>query len=114
MSAGYQELLMEQGATFNASITVDMVNGLPYNFIGYTIKSQMRKSYYSSNTTAIFTISTDSSYLANGVVKMVLSSANTANIRPGRYVYDILATDSIGQSTRILEGIVVVTPQVTK
>jgi hypothetical protein len=114
MSAGYQELLMEQGATFNASITVDAVNGLPYNFTGHTLQSQMRKSYYSANSTASFVISSDSTYTSNGIISMTLSASNTANIRAGRYVYDIRAVDGLGVSTRVLEGIIVVTPQVTK
>jgi hypothetical protein len=44
---------------------------------------------------------------------MSLNSANTANIYPGRYVYDVYITSNVGR-IRVLEGIVNVSPQVTK
>ena len=38
----------------------------------------------------------------------------TANVVAGRYVYDVELVDGGGVVTRLLEGIVTVTPQVTK
>ena len=52
MPAGYQELFMEQGATFSIKITLDAVNALPYDLTGYSANSQMKTSYYSSNSIA--------------------------------------------------------------
>ena len=44
-----------------------------------------------------------------------LDRANTANIMPGRYVFDtIISDESQNTTTRILEGIVEVTPRVTR
>jgi hypothetical protein len=46
---------------------------------------------------------------------MNMTSANTANIYPGRYVYDVYITSTGGSNrVRVLEGIVNVLPQVTK
>lgn len=107
------ELYVDQGATYTNTIdlTDDSTNA-PMNLQGYTVSSQMRRSYYSANATAnIVCTITDS---ANGKVSMVLSSANTANINPGRYVFDLVTTDSFGVVTRILEGTVTVTPRVTR
>jgi hypothetical protein len=112
MPAGYSELFLEQGATFNTTITLDDVSGEPMNLVGYTAASQMRKSYYSSNASATFSITTGD---ANGTITMNMTSANTANIYPGRYVYDVYLTSVGGSSrVRVLEGIVNVLPQVTK
>ena len=58
MPAGYSELFLEQGATFNTSITLDDVAGEAFNLVSYTATSQMRKSYYSSNAAATFSVST--------------------------------------------------------
>jgi hypothetical protein len=112
MPAGYSELFLEQGATFNTSITLDDVAGEAFNLYTYTATSQMRKSYYSSNAAATFSVSTgiDPSL---GVITMSLSAANTANIYPGRYVYDVYVTNNTSR-VRVLEGIVNVTPQATK
>jgi hypothetical protein len=112
MPAGYSELFLEQGASFNMSVTIDDVSGASFNLINYTASSQMRKSYYSSNATATFTVSTGQSPQL-GVITLSLDSANTANISPGRYVYDVYITSNDSR-VRVLEGIVNVSPQVTK
>ena len=111
MAAGYQELFLEQGTDFSTSITLDDVNGDPYNLTGFTAKSQMRKSYYSTSPTAQFTITINTP--TSGTLNMSLASANTANIAAGRYVYDVAIKDSANTVTRVLEGIVNVLPRVT-
>jgi hypothetical protein len=112
MAAGYTELFLEQGATFNTTITLDDVSGAAMNLVGYTASSQMKKSYYSSNSSATFTTTTGG---INGTVSLNLTSANTANIYPGRYLYDVYVTSADQTTrTRVLEGIVNVSPQITK
>jgi hypothetical protein len=112
MPAGYSELFLEQGASFNTSITLDDVSGVAFNLVNYTATSQMRKSYYSSNAAATFSVSTGTNP-SLGVITMSLTSANTANVYPGRYVYDVYVTSGTTR-VRVLEGIINVTPQVTK
>ena len=111
MPAAYTNLYLEKGATYNTTITLDDVYGDSYNLVGYTANSQFRKSYYSSNATATFETSIDTT---NGAITLSLSAATTANIAPGRYVYDTTITDTQGVVTRILEGIVDVSPSVTR
>ena len=112
MPAGYSELFLEQGANFNTTITLDDVNGAALNLVDYTASSQMRKSYYSSNAAASFVIQTGG---VAGTITLNMSSANTANIYPGRYLYDVYITSNVSSyRARVLEGIVNVLPQVTK
>jgi hypothetical protein len=112
MAAGYTELFLEQGATFNTTITLDDLSGAAMNLVGYTATSQMKKSYYSSNSSATFNASTGG---VNGTVSLNLSAPETANIYPGRYLYDVYVTSEDGSArTRVLEGIVNVSPQITK
>ena len=114
MSAGYQELFLEQGASFSTTITVDDVYGDAYDLNEYSAACQMRKSYYSSNATATFTTEV---YGGTGSIVLILDSTQTSNIAPGRYVYDILIYSNVNTSNntiRILEGIINVTPCVTK
>lgn len=110
MAVGYTELFLEQGATFNTSITIDDISGLPFDLAGFTGSSQMRKSYYSSTAAAEFTVTTGPDA---GVINLALTSAATANIASGRYLYDVYISNG-DIRTRVLEGIVNVTPQVTK
>lgn len=112
MPAGYSELFLEQGASFNTSIALDDIAGEPFDLTIYSASSQMRKSYYSSIAAATFVVSTGNDPTA-GVITISLDSANTANIYPGRYLYDVYVSTA-NSRVRVLEGIVNVTPQVTK
>jgi hypothetical protein len=112
MAAAYQELFLEQGTTFTTNITLDDIDGVPYDLTGTTAKSQIRKSYYSANTTAEFTITINTP--TDGTILLSLGANTTANIAAGRYVYDVAIKDTANTVTRVLEGIVNVIPQVTK
>lgn len=112
MPAAYQELFLEQGTTFTTNITLDDIDGVPYDLTGVTAKSQIRKSYYSANTTAEFTVTINTP--TDGTILLILDSSTTSNIAAGRYVYDVAIKDTANTVTRVLEGIVNVIPQVTK
>ena len=43
-----------------------------------------------------------------------MPAANTANLSPSRYYYDLLITAGDGTKTRVIEGIVNVLPGVTQ
>jgi len=108
----YAELTVDQGSTFDTSIDLVADDGTPINIAGYTFLGQIRKSYYSSNPTANLTITISDS--ANGNIAVTLNAATTSNINAGRYLYDIKMTDTSNTVTRIVEGIITITPQVTK
>jgi hypothetical protein len=107
MPALYNNLYIEQGSTYNNTIIIDGIGDLPGNS-----SSQIRKTYYSSNTTASFETDVDT---LNNTITLYLSSDVTSNITPGRYVYDAIVNDSANNTiTRVLEGIVDVSPSVTR
>lgn len=111
--AAYVELYVDQGATFNNIINItDDTTNTPVNIAGYTVTSQMRRSYYSTNPSAniICTITN----AATGEITMSMTAANTANIKAGRYLFDVETVDTLNFVSRILEGIITVTPQITR
>jgi hypothetical protein len=108
----YTDLTIDQGTDYETTLDLIGDDGSPINVAGYTFKSQIRKSYYSSNATANLVISITNA--ANGNTKITLSAANSANIPAGRYVYDVRMKDAANSTTRVVEGILTVTPQVTK
>ena len=109
----YVELYMDQGATFENTLTItDDITNVAANIYGYTITSQMRRSYYSANASANITCTIVDANTGN--VLMSMTAANTSNLRPGRYLFDVETTDGIGKVNRILEGIINVTPGVTR
>ena len=85
--------------------------GQPLDLTNYTVKSQMRKSY-SSSTAYNFTASIYNA--TNGKVKLELTAAQSEAIPPGRWLYDVEITSPSGTKTRVVEGIVTVTPQITQ
>lgn len=110
--ASYAELIVDQGSTFNTILTLtDDTTNLPINVSGYIINSNIKKSYYSTNNTAVFTATINDA--ANGNVTISLSSNVSTNIKAGRYVYDVKATSPANVVTRIVEGILTVTPRVS-
>ncbi len=108
----YAELILDQGATFESTLDLVADDGSAVNVAGYLFSGQIRKSYYSSNATANLTITVSDA--ANGNLTISLNSATTANIAAGRYLYDVKMTDTANTVTRIVEGIITVTPQITK
>lgn len=113
MAATYIELSMDQGATFSTTITLtnDTTNEA-LNLSGYLIQSQMRYSYYAANASA--TLNCTIANASTGLVSIGLDAANTANIKPSRYVFDVKTTSPANVVNRVLEGIITVYPQVTK
>lgn len=108
----YTDLTLDAGTDFTSNLDLLADDGTPINLTNYVFESQVRKSYYSINATANIIMTVVDA--ANGNVSMSLDAANTANIAPGRYVYDILVTDSSNNKSRLAEGILTVTPRVSK
>jgi hypothetical protein len=102
-------LIIDQGSSFSTSIALTDNDGVALNLTGYTGAAQIRK-HYTSSTAVTFTVTID---VPNGEVLLSLTSTQTAAIAAGRYVYDVELT--IGSLvSRVIEGIITVTPEVTK
>ena len=109
--AAYSEIYVEQNAEFSTTINLKDSQGDVINLSGYSASSQMRKSYYSTSATS-FNVSVSNT--ATGEITVAMTSANTANLNPGRYMYDVIITSPQSQVTRVVEGIVNVLAGVTK
>jgi hypothetical protein len=108
----YLELTLDQGTTFQTSISLTNDDQTAINITNYGFAAQIRKSYYSTNPVANLTVTIANA--ATGNVTLSMTSANTANVKAGRYLYDLIMTDTGGVKTRVIEGIITVTPQVTR
>lgn len=109
--ASIANLYIDQGSTYSNIITVASSTGSALDLTGYTVASQMRKSY-SSSTSYAFTASVYDA--ANGKVRLQLSAATSSSIPAGRWLYDVEITSTSGSKTRVVEGIVTITPQITQ
>lgn len=107
-----QPILIDQGSTFYTEIQLQDDAGAPIALAGYTCASEIRKHYTSSNSIAFETVLLTNSTFSAIVLKL---DANTTNsIEPGRYLYDVELTDSSNVVSRVVEGIVTVTPNITR
>jgi len=105
-------IIVDQGTDFSTTITVTDDDGNVTDLTGYTAAGQIRKHYESSDSTA-FTVSFGSPR-SDGQVTLSLTRTVTANIEAGRYVYDVELTSAANTRSRLVEGIVTVTPEVTR
>jgi|TARA_R110000868_G_scaffold126884_2_gene334199 hypothetical protein len=109
--AAFTELVIEQGATFSTTVNVEDTAGAAINLSGYSASSQMRKSYYATSNTIITATITGN---ANGEITLSMTSANTSNLTPGRQVFDLLITSPSNVKTRVVEGVIMISPGVTQ
>ena len=109
--ATISNLFVDAGATYSNIITVSASNGQPLDLTGYTVASQMRKSYQSSTA---YNFTTSISNPIQGRVRIELSSEQSRLIPAGKYLYDVEVTAPTGEKTRVVEGMVLVREGVTK
>lgn len=102
-------LIIDQGSSFQVDIDIADEDDNLIDLTGYSGVSQIRK-HYTSSTSVPFAVNVD----IYGGVQLTMTAEQTANLVAGRYVYDVELTSSGGVVTRVVEGIVTVTPQVTK
>lgn len=111
MSVYVNNITINAGETFSQPLTILNSSGSAVNLTGYAASSMMRKHAESTTKTADFTVGITSA--ASGLITLSLSSAITAGIKEGRYVYDVLLTDSANLKSIVVEGMVLVRTGIT-
>lgn len=110
--ASITNLYVDQGSDYTSVMTLTSANRMPLDLSNYTVKSQMRKSYFSSlahNFTCEIIDATA------GKIQLSLTSATSSLISGGRWLYDIEITHNETNSIkRVVEGVVIVSPQITQ
>jgi hypothetical protein len=109
--AAKANLKIDQGTDYSTIITLTDDDGDPIDLSNYIGKGQIRK-YYTSTTAVDFEVDV---FSETGNVRLSLSSNTSNEMEFGRYVYDVELTDTItGLISRVIEGIVTITPGVTR
>ena len=112
--AAIANLRIDQGASFSSDVTVTDTDGDAFNLTGYTAAAKMAKGYASTRTRTSITTSIASDP-TTGVVTLSLTADQTNALdAPARYVYDIeILRTSDSTVTRVIEGIITISPSVT-
>jgi hypothetical protein len=114
MAAVYvNNLVINSNSNFGQTFTLEeSESNSPLDLSDYQVESQMRKwsgsLSYISFTTFVEVPPT------SGKISISLTAEETKNIKPGRYVYDVLIIDSFGQKNKVVEGMVLVREGVTR
>lgn len=110
-------LTIEQGTTWSQSVL--WKTGTPaaaVNLASYTARMQLRST--AASATVVLSLTTENSRIALGgalgTITLSLTATETAAISAGRYVYDLELVSAGGQVTRLMEGTVTITPEVTR
>jgi len=104
-------LVIDQGTDFSAAINIEDDDGNVFSLSGYEAAAQMRKNYASSSATS-FDVEID--IQVEGQINLSMNNSVTSALEPGRYLYDVEIYSSSGVFTRVVEGIVTVTPGMTR
>lgn len=111
--ADYVELYIDQGTDFETTIALaDDNTNIATNVANYSVSAQLKKSLLSQNAYAnlVCTI-TDPQ---NGELTISANANVTANIRSGNYFFDVKVKDNSNVTSRLIEGVIYVTPGITK
>jgi hypothetical protein len=109
--AAKADIVIDQGTTFITSLNLTNDAGDVLNLSGFTAEGQVRR-WYTSSTAIDFNIAIPEP--TNGIITLSLTANQTLGMTYGRYVYDVITIDSQNNITRIVEGMLTVTPEVTR
>lgn len=116
MPAAVYDITIEQGADFFINLTYKDDTGSPIDLTGYSARMQVREDY--SSATALVDATTGNGDITLGGVSgsidihIPASVTGALNFDTGKY--DIEIVDASGVVTRLLQGSVVLSPEVTR
>jgi hypothetical protein len=112
--AGSYNFTIEQGATFNLLMTW-RIDNVPVNLTGYTARLQARIDVDETDT--ILSLTTGAGITlggAAGTITLDQTATQTALLPKGEYVYDLELQTSGGIVTRLLQGELNISAEVTR
>lgn len=116
---GIHNFTCNQGATFSRTITWKNSANAAYDLTGYTARMHVRDTVDAANTVITLTtansrITLGSNAATKGQITLTISAADTANLVPATYVYDLEVVSGGGVVDRLIEGNFVVKAEVTR
>lgn len=115
MSApGILNLTFPQGGTWKLDLTYNQ-NDVPVNLTSFSARMQARTSYDSTATVLNLTNGTGITLGGTaGTIAVQVAATTSAAIGAAQYVYDLEIESAGGEVTRVVEGTLLVTPEVTR
>ena len=111
-------LTMYQGASFDYNLVWNTTEGTvtsPVDLTNWSARMQMRVSYNSTDTALSLTSGTGITLGGTaGSILLEATATQTAAIEAGPYVYDLELVSPASVVTRLVEGTMIVDPEVTR
>jgi hypothetical protein len=116
MTAGTYDITIEQGATYSQVFTWKDANRASINLTGYTARMQARESVDTAST--FIALTTENSGIAlggaAGTITLAMTAAATSSLTVFSGFYDLELISGSGIVTRLLQGSLTVSPEVTR
>jgi len=115
MQPGSLDFLMPKGSTFSRTLTWK-ISGSAVNLTNYTARMQARASVTSATVVLDLTTANSKIVLGGtaGTITITVSAADTAAITQSSLAYDLELVSAGGVVTRLVEGQIVLSPEVTR
>lgn len=116
-TSGIYNIVADQGATFQGTITWKDSARTPYNITGYTARMQVRTETDSGDI--VLGLTTENGriliYGTQGRIDLSIPKSVMEAVAPDKYVYDLeIVAPITGIVTRLTQGNFVVRPEVTR
>lgn len=116
MTAATRDLVIEQGATFYQPLRWKDSDGNPIDLTNYTARMQIRRNHESD--VVLLSLTTENSRIelggSLGTINLIITAADTKDLNFSEAVYDLELIDGNGKVTRLLQGAVTLSPEVTR
>jgi hypothetical protein len=115
VSPGILNLTFSQGATWKLALAYNNSDGDPIDLTNYSARMQARPAYTSDDV--VLNLANGSGITLGGTagtINLLVAATATAAIGAAQYVYDMELVSGSGEVTRLIEGTLVVTPEVTR
>ena len=113
--AGSFDFTIEQGATFNLVMTWK-IDEVPVNLTNWTARLQARVDV--EDTEVVLNLTTENGGItlggALGTITLNQTAIQTALLQTGSFVYDLELISSVSSVTRLLQGELTISAEVTR
>ena len=121
MAVGKYSFTIEQGATFTRTFKYKDADGNPFDLNGYTVRMQIRASFDSSIIDTFdnggeggFELTAAAGASEKNIITLTINATQTAAFTFDQARYDIELESGAGVVTRLLQGKIKLSREVTK
>jgi hypothetical protein len=116
VTAGVYDITIEQGSVFTLPLVYKDASGTPINITGYKARMQVKKKF---GADPLISLTSDAGDIVLGgalgtiTAKIIAPVTATLTIKQGVYDLDLIPPSGEDDAFRLVEGAVIVTPEVT-